>query len=254
VILLLGGTSDSVEIAHALAAHGHAVIFSQATDVPLPLHDSPLIEVRRGRMDQGQICTFLRERRIVAIVDAAHPFAKVAHANAYAAAQQCALPYIHWMRKSSEVAADEDLHLVADHATAAALAVQLGKPILLTTGSRNLRPYLDAANEARLPLYARVLPGAESENACVDAGFPHDDIIFARGPFSIDDTLTLLQRLHIGTLISKESGPTGGVPEKIAAAKQANCNVILIEREPYPPETQIHSIDEILQWVEEQTK
>lgn len=246
MILLIGGTSESSALALALNGAGHSVLVSMATDVPLALPLGSGIELRRGRLNLEAMVALIKERQIKAVVDAAHPFAREAHATVAEAARVAALPYLHWMRDASDLPADQHVAMVRNHEEAARLAAAWGKAILLTTGSRNLQPYLREATLHKLPLYARVLPGTESEQACRDAGFPFAQITFARGPFSVDDTLTLLRKLEIGTLISKESGKTGGVPEKIEAAQRAGCRVILIERAQYDEATLCRSHDEVI--------
>ena len=52
----------------------------------------------------------------------------------------------------------------------------------------------------------------------------------ARGPFTVQDTLALIQSLRIGTLVTKESGRAGGVPQKLEAAALAKCNVVIVKR------------------------
>ena len=52
MILLLGGTSDSIEVAGLLLNEGLPMIFSMATEAPMGLPESPLIVIRRGQLDQ----------------------------------------------------------------------------------------------------------------------------------------------------------------------------------------------------------
>jgi precorrin-6x reductase len=118
----------------------------------------------------------------------------------------------------------------ADHGQAARLAFADGRPVLLTTGSRNLLPYAEQALLTGVPLAVRVLDTPESLAACRSAGIAADRIIAGRGPFSLAENLAAIGRFGIGVLVTKESGSAGGFQEKLAAAEAAGCRVIVIRR------------------------
>ncbi len=226
----MGGTSEAGPIAEAIAAEGFSVLVSMATDTPLAHPPSSAIELRQGRLDVEQLSALIAERGITALVDAAHPFAMDAHRTAEQAAANVGIPYLHWLREESALVAHPNLHFAQGHEQAAQLASGLQRPILLTVGSRNLVPYVRAARIGGLPIFARVLPGEESEEACRIAGLHDSEIIRARGPFTVEDTRFLLRSLAIGTLVTKESGPAGGVPEKLEAAIGSQCHVVVVQR------------------------
>jgi len=234
VILLLGGTSETGPLAAAFAAQGWPTLVSTATDVALDLPEDRLLERRNGRLNQQQMERLIQQKQIRVLVDATHPFAVEAHATALAAATAVTIPCLRWQRTACDRHGDKIIQATGHH-EAAHQAISFGRPILLTTGSRNLLPYTEAAVAAGLPLFARVLPHPESEQACRTAGLGSDQIIAARGPFSVEDTVQLIQRFQIGTLVTKDSGVAGGLPEKLEAARQTGCRVILI-RQPQQPD------------------
>jgi len=246
VILLMGGTGESAMIAEAIADAGCPVLLSMATDIPLSLPSRRGIESRHGRLNLEQLIALIRQREITALVDAAHPFATEAHKTALQAAQDTDIPYLHWLRDESNLSGFSNLHLAADHPSAARMAGALQRPILLTIGSRNVSPYVDAARAANLPIYARVLPCRESEDAWRLAGLQEDEVIAARGPFTLEDTLVLLGALKIGTLVTKESGRSGGVPEKLGAATRAQCHVVIVQRTAFDERYLCRTIDELI--------
>jgi precorrin-6A/cobalt-precorrin-6A reductase len=230
MILLMGGTSETSMIASALADIGKRVLVSMATDVPLALPDRPEVQLRRGRLNKEQLAALLCHQKVEALVDAMHPYALEAHATAKQAATAACVPYLRWLRAESELSAYHNLLMAADHEQAAQMAVGLKRPILLTVGSRNLATYVRAARAAHLPMFARVLPCKETENACKSLGLHESEVITARGPFTMEDTLNLLRKHRIGTMVTKESGSVGGVPEKLEAAEQAGCQVVVVKR------------------------
>ncbi len=246
MILLIGGTGESAMIAEAIADAGFPVLLSMATEIPLALPSRRSIESRHGRLNLEQFLTLITQRGVTALVDAAHPFATEVHRTAMQAARDARIPYLHWLREESDLSGFSNLHLVADHPSAARMAAALQRPILLTIGSRNVSPYVEAARTANLPIYARVLPCRESEDACRLAGFQEDEVVAARGPFTLEDTLVLLGTLKIGTLVTKESGRSGGVPEKLGAATRAQCHVVIVQHTAFDERYLYRTMDELI--------
>ncbi|MDD5348819.1 MAG: bifunctional phosphoserine phosphatase/homoserine phosphotransferase ThrH [Chthoniobacteraceae bacterium] len=229
MILLLGGTSETAPFAEALARAGYRVLVSTATGIALATGSHPRIEHRSGRLDVAQMAALLRERRIRAVVDATHPYAQAVRATASAAAAQCGVPYLSYIRPGGAGEGSGVLP-APGHAEAARLAAGTGKPILLTIGSRNVAPYAEAARRAGLPLFARVLDHPESYQSCRDAGIPADRVLAGRGPFSVEENRRVLREHAIGVLVTKDSGNAGGVPEKLEAARREGCTVIVVGR------------------------
>ncbi|HPX62320.1 MAG TPA: precorrin-6A reductase [Deltaproteobacteria bacterium] len=230
MILLMGGTSETAGIAWALAEQGGwQTLISTATDAPLELPQHPLLEKRQGRLDRHELAALIRQRGIRLVVDATHPFAVIAHESARAAAAEADIPCLRWERQRDDYA-HEGITFVDSHGQAAELAARSGINVLLTTGSRNLLPYVMAFQGSTARLYARVLPHAESMRACEEAQLPAECVIAERGPFSVEQTMALIIEKQIGLLVSKDSGAAGGVPEKLEAARRCGCRVIMIRR------------------------
>jgi precorrin-6A/cobalt-precorrin-6A reductase len=232
MILLFGGTSETAGLATALAEKGHKVLVSTATDASLEIGDHPAIKRRCGRLDETAIVELIQRESIRVIVDGSHPYAVALHATVAAAAQQAKVSCFRYQRETATIAGEDGIYFVADHDEAAALAAKLAVPVLLTTGSRQLAPYIELLKKHNIPLYARVLPHPESEQACDLAGLPTESRIIGRGPFSEAENRQLIRSKNIGILITKDSGSRGGVAEKIAAARKENCRVIVIQRPP----------------------
>jgi len=129
---------------------------------------------------------------------------------------------------------ESPVRFAADHAEAAEMAFAEGRPVLLTTGSRNLAPYAEAARRTGVPLAVRTLDIPESLLLCREAGIPEDRIIAGRGPFSVEEDLAAIWRFGIGVIVTKESGRAGGLDAKLAAARQGNCQVIILRRPATP--------------------
>jgi hypothetical protein len=156
MILLIGGTSETAPLASGLAAAGYAVLVSMATAAPLAIGDHPRISRRAGRLDEEGMVALGKEKGIRAIVDAAHPYAEVAHEAAHNAAKRLGIPYLVF-RRPDALTPESPVRFAADHAEAAEMAFASGRPVLLTTGSRNLAPYAEAARRTGIPFAVRVL-------------------------------------------------------------------------------------------------
>ena len=229
MILLLGGTSESVFLAGRLAEQGYPVLVSTATDVPLDFGRHPLIIRRKGMLDEEDLIHLINTQNIRAVVDATHPYAQQIKIMTQKIAQALSIPYFLWDRPAA-VPRDQGFLFAKDHEEAASLAFSFHSPVLLTTGSRNLEPYVRKNVQTKTPLWVRVLSHPGSVEACRQAGIQEDYILFGRGPFSVEENREVINKYSIGVLVTKDSGFPGGVLNKLEAAKQEHCQVVVIER------------------------
>lgn len=234
MILLLGGTSETGPIARALAAKGRTVLVSTATDEELDIGTSPAISRRTGRLDATGLATLASKQEIQIIVDAGHPYAVELHKTAASAARSLGIPLLRYLRPSISKPAAKGIIRAATHSLAAKQACSFEQPILLTTGSKDIGIYAEAAQKLGVKLVARVLPRADSVNACLHAGLPGSCIIAARGPFSTNRNIEHIRQFGIRTIVTKDSGTEGGLQEKIDAAAATGCRLIVVQRPDQP--------------------
>ncbi|MBN2645951.1 MAG: precorrin-6A reductase [Desulfuromonadaceae bacterium] len=240
-ILLLGGTSETAPLAVKLATAGYQVLVSTATDAALAVGDHPAIRRRCGRLDRDQLAALIDWERMAAVIDATHPYARDVHQAARDAAAHSQRPYLRYQRRAL-VEASGDVVTARDHDEAAQLACAAGRPVLLTTGSRHLAPYVAAAQHHDIAVCARMLNHPEAVAACEQAGLADTGRIFGRGPFSLEQNRALIRHYNIGVLVTKDSGRAGGVAEKLAAARLEQCRVIVVQR---PDETSDNTFDDM---------
>jgi len=233
VIMLLGGTSETAQVAEALATAGHRVLVSTATDVPLDVGRHPNITRRCGRLDAAGLAALVYADNVCAVVDVSHPYAVELRATARIVAHETGIPYLSFVRPRACTAAD-GIRLAADHEEAARLACEAGRPILLTVGSRNVATYAREAVHRQVALIARVLPHEESVTACLAAGLPREHIVTGRGPFGVEDNRALIRRFGVGVVVTKDSGAAGGFPAKQEAARLESCLLVVVGRAPAP--------------------
>ncbi len=229
MILLLGGTSDTDPIARALVSRGQKVLVSTLTDYPLTLTNHPMIRKRIGELDKDSLGQLLGARRIVAVVDATHPYAEIIGPLSRRIAAECAIPYFRFMRPETRIETPNAIH--ADgHPAAARIACSFNRPILLTIGSKKVGPYVRGAKESDLPLYIRVLDRSDSIETCLAEGTHLENIITGKGPFTVEDNLALIRRFDIGVLVTKESGEAGGMTAKAEAVRKNGAALVVVDR------------------------
>jgi precorrin-6A/cobalt-precorrin-6A reductase len=231
MILLLGGTSETAHVAEALAASGHRVLVSTATDVELDVGRHANITRRCGRLDAAAMTALARSEAARVLVDVSHPYAAALRATARQAAREAGIPYLTFVRPASLETA-EGMQVVPDHATAARVAFAARRPVLLTVGSRNVAVYVKEAETTRVPVIARVLPHEESISACLAAGLPRERIVTGRGPFGVEENRALIRQQGIGVVVTKDSGNAGGFPAKQEAARLESCLFVVVGRAP----------------------
>ncbi len=231
-ILLFAGTAETSEITCQLLACKYTVTVSTVSDDKLLLSEQLPITRITGGMNSAEITTYLLKEKFSAVICAVHPYAATARENIISACITTDTPLYLYIRKDSELPQNISSKLLyaENHQQAADIAANISGNILLTTGSRNLTPYMQRIPNATARIYARVLNCKASENALEDAGIKPENSILARGPFSITANIQHITRHNIKILITKDGGKQGGTPEKITAAEQTGCTLILITR------------------------
>lgn len=229
MILLLGGTSETALFATAIAERGYPVTVSTATGFPLEVGKNPAIRKRTGPLNEKEMGLLVREKGIRAIIDVTHPYAALASATAKSVAEQAGILYLRWIR-SQALSNTEEIILVRNHSEAAETAFAYGLTVFLTTGSKNLAPYVAQMQLTGTTLIVRVLPYYEPMEACRRAGIPPQHIIAGRGPFSVEENCALIRRFGIGVIVTKDSGTAGGTQAKIEAARIEDCRMVVVRR------------------------
>lgn len=243
-VLLIGGTSDSRELARALNAAGFDVLVSTATEYGAALA-APDATSRAGALDAVGMADL--GTGCAVIVDASHPFARSASEAAREAAGIVGVPYVRFERPGTPSTGDSLICTTAEEAARAAVETAgADGTILLTVGSRTLATYAAACREASVRCVARVLPVAEALSACIEAGLAPFDVIAMQGPTSADLDAAVLRHLGATVLVTKDSGSAGGVPAKVEAARRAGAVAIVVAHPAEPAPDAVHSVSEVV--------
>ena len=220
-VLLLGGTTEASNLARQLAGDTRfraTLSLAGVTRNPAP---STLARRIGGFGGASGLYAWLRAEDVTAVVDATHPFAARISCNAAAAAAAAGIPLLRIARPPWEAEPGDRWVRVQDVENAAAALGRTPRRVLLTVGSKSLKPFRAA------PMHDYVI-------RCIDAPDssllpPRAALLLARGPFALHSELALLESHRIQVLVCKNSGGEA-TSAKLQAARQAGLPVIMIDR------------------------
>lgn len=229
MILVLGGTSDSIEICNLLNEKKVDYIVSVTTSYGEDLAKKCSNKIILKKMTIEDMVDFINENSIIKIIDATHPYAVEVSTNAIKASKITNIKYLRFERESLIKNVDyENKYIVNDINEACEVANKIGHNIFIGTGSKNLYIYKEKIKNKNL--IPRVLPTSEVLISCEELGFNADNIIAMKGPFSVEMNESTYKQYNIDLVITKESGAAGGFLEKIQACENLNIPVIIIRR------------------------
>lgn len=238
-VLILGGTAEAVELAGRAAAT-FAVTYSLAGRTGNPnLPDG--VRVRTGGFGGADaLADWITGSGTGAVVDATHPFAAQIARNAANACGTTGIPRLKLLRPEWRAQPGDTWRTAADVDEAASLLAAAGRRAFLTVGRQEIRAFAGVTDTALVvrsidpPGDADILPGAT--------------FITGRGPFSIADEIALLRDHEIDVVVSKNAGGDATYA-KIAAARELELPVVMIQRPPAPPGDTVDRPDTALAWL-----
>lgn len=222
-ILLLGGTGEAAALAKILAREGRDAVYSYAGRVASPAAQ-PLPVRIGGFGGVDGLVQYLRDHAITHLVDATHPFAARISWNAYNAAVGAGVKLIALERAPWQETEGEHWTRVADYEAAAAALPENRTNVFLAIGKQNLRPFM------ALPHRYLLRFAAPDDTVALPAD---SRVLVQRGPFDIAGDLALLRNYDIRVLVAKNAGGDAA-RAKLAAARQAGVEVVMIERPELP--------------------
>lgn len=231
-ICVFAGTTEGRRLVEYLKGTELAVYVCVATEYGealVPQADNITISAKRlGRADMEAL--FLAERFNV-VVDATHPHATEVTKNITEACAATGMDYMR-LNRSGETDVEGAVYVSSISEAVEYLKGREGNA-LITTGSKELLPFTEISGY-RERLFVRVLPNAESIAACERSGFEPSHIIAMQGPFSKGLNRELIRATGAEFLVTKDSGSTGGLLEKIEAAREEGTISIIIGRPSQP--------------------
>jgi precorrin-6A/cobalt-precorrin-6A reductase len=222
-VLLLGGTTEAMAMARALAAARVEAVYSLAGRTVAP--EAPPLPTRIGGFGGAEgLARYLMAGAISHVIDATHPFA--ARISGNAAAAWVPGPGDRWTA-------------VPDIAAAVAALPAAPARIFLAIGRQEIAAF------AAHPQHHYLLRLVDPPEAPLP--FPAG-VVIARGPFTEDGDRALLQDQGIDLIVAKNAGGTGAVA-KLHAARALGLPVILVDRPALPPRPTCATPAEVMHWL-----
>ncbi len=237
-VLILGGTSEAIALAAALAKHPDLEITTSLAGRT----QNPAVpgRVRIGGFGgKAGLIDYLQDQHIQALIDATHPFAAQISWNAAAAATSVGIPHLMLVRPPWQKAASDRWVEVEHNAAAAAALPGLANRAFLTIGRQELAAYAFLKDQWFLMRMIDPPPA--------DAAIPSGLVLLARGPFSLSDERSLLSTHNIEAIISKNSGGEATYA-KIIAARELCLPVVMIQRPIVPKTMQAATVPDAIRW------
>ena len=245
MILVLGGTSDSLEICDRINKHENLpYILSVTTSYGEDLAKRHAKNVIAGKLAKEDMINFIEQNNISKIIDATHPYAIEVSKNAIQCAEELDIDYIRYERKSLiDSIHYENKYIVSSIEDACKIAREKGNNIFIGTGSKNLPKIVDLIPDRNL--IVRVLPTSGVILSCENLGLNADNIIAMKGPFSQSINEKIYKHYDVDIVVTKESGITGGFLEKVNACEKLKIPVVIITREKINYPIEVNDRDEL---------
>ena len=213
MILVFGGTTEGRRAAEVLEEAGSPFFYStKMGEQDLSLQHGTRID---GAMDAEAMKTFISQHDIRLIVDAAHPFASQLHQTIAQVSESLNIPTIRYDRIYPE--RDPEITWIDDYS-------QIPRDIhslLATTGVQSISKLKPLEAEG-IRIYYRILERESSMALALKQGASPEQLCFFENPQDIP--------VEAEAILLKESGLSGGFPEKVEAAKARGMRIIALKR------------------------
>ena len=230
-------------MASAVSQRNIPAIFSYAGRVKKP-KAQPLPTRVGGFGGVDGLAAFITQQRITHVVDATHPFASKMSPNVLAAALQTGIPAIALTRPAWAPTTHDNWQHVASIEDAVSALEGPPQRVLLAIGRMHLAAF------AAQPQHHYVLRLVDEPTA--PPPLAHFTTTVDRGPFTLEGDLALLKTQRIERIVCKNAGGEGAV-SKLDAARALGVPVIMIDRPQLPARHEVHSVDQVLAWLNDRS-
>lgn len=252
MIWVLAGTGDSHQLIQRLARLNKELIISVTSNYGKKLFQSRYsFAVYQGKYNLSEMKNFCSSQGIEFILDATHPYAEKASKNAIAAAAELNINYIRYEREklNLDIYSRCNIIRVKSYQEAAQKASQYDN-IFLTTGSKTLKIFIEEIVDYQKRLTVRMLPVIKYLESVYKSGLQPANILAAQGPFSTEFNRSAFKEHKADVIVTKATGKTGGLEEKLKAACQLNLPVIMIERPELDYPVSFNQINRVIEYLE----
>jgi len=237
MLWLIGGTSESREIAKLLFQNDIDFLVTVTTQEALSLYKDLPIKVNVGILTVGKIQDLIDDYGIEKIVDASHPHAQIISQHAI----NLNLPYLRYERSVLIQSTGKKIENIDALFAGKYLT---GKRALLTIGYKGLARFEPWQSKAIL--FTRILPSITSLKAAIDAGFTSDRIVALRPPIGLELERSLWTRWKIEVVVTKANGYTGEEDIKQQLSQELNIELIVLDRPKINYPRQCNQLEDVL--------
>jgi len=209
MILVFGGTTEGRKAVEVLEEAGKTYYYSTKTgEQDVTLHNGQRTD---GAMDVEAMRVFCQAHTIRLIVDAAHPFASQLHETVAQLSDAVDIPVVRYERiyppRSADITWIDDYSQVPTDI----------HTLLATTGVQSISKlkYLETLG---IKVVYRILNRESSIALAYQQGATDEQLCFYP------------QTVEAEAVLMKESGESGGFPEKVEAAKRQGMRIIALKR------------------------
>ena len=251
-LLILGGTSEAYQLAEnldkQLPQENLNFISSLAGSTKKP--NIPAGKFRTGGFGGlTGLKNYLVQEKISLLVDATHPFAENISKNALLASSDLGLPFLvlnrpPWVKHSKdqwiEVSSLKNAVKYLKNVEKKTGSLFSTGSIFLTTGNKELWLFQKFLNYRFL---VRTVEDPELASEWPEATFLQD-----RGPYTLENEVTLLEKHDISMLVAKNSGGSSTYA-KIEAARHLKIPVLMVRRPEMITGKSCQTVNEAVEWV-----
>ena len=217
MILVFGGTTEGRKAVEVLEKAGNAYYYSTKTgEQDITLHHGIRLD---GALDEEAMRAFCQKHDIRLIVDAAHPFASQLHQTIAQVSETTRIPTIRYERIYPS--RDPDIIWIDDYNKIPHDIHSL----LATTGVQSIAKLKPLEAEG-IRIYYRILNRESSIALALKQGARKEQLCYYENPQDIP--------VDTDAILLKESGVSGGFPEKVEAAKAKGMKVIALKKPETP--------------------
>ena len=217
MILVFGGTTEGRKAVEVLEEAGKAYYYSTKTgEQDITLHHGLRID---GALDAEEMPAFCREHDIRLMVDAAHPFASQLHQTIALVSETLNIPIVRYDRiyppRNPEIIWIDNYDQIPCDIHS----------LLATTGVQSIAK-LKPLEAQGIKVYYRILNRESSIALAFKQGAGEEQLCYYEDPKEIP--------VETEAILLKESGVSGGFPEKVEAAKARGMKIIALKRPETP--------------------
>lgn len=221
MILVFGGTTEGRIAAETLERAGKPFFYSTKDGVQeIKAQNAVCVS---GAMDADKIRDFVSDQNIRLIVDAAHPFAVRLHSNIADVCRSLGIDCIRFSRRTLE---SRQGAVYCESFADALNRIHLSgtKSLLALTGVQTIPRFKDLMRECKVIF--RVLDRKESIEKALAEGVKAEHLIF----YDENDpgAEKALDMFHPDAIITKESGHSGGLEEKLKVAEEREIPIYVV--------------------------